>query len=213
MNNREAIPGFYFDLLHTLEEIKAPYMIIGGFAAAAYGSTRVTYDMDIVVDLREEHVEALADRYPPPRYYADLAQMRDSIRLGIPFNLIDTERGEKVDLIPLTMTPFYRKAFERRIRRRIETPAGIELEVWFARPEDVIIGKLMAWAESRSRRHEEDIHTMLVFIFSGMDEELASSFDEAYVEQEAKSLGDEVHTLWLRLRDSALRKTKEQSQV
>ena len=56
MSDREAVPSFYFDVLQTLEEIGAPYMIIGGFAAAAYGSTRVTYDIDIVVDLKEAHI-------------------------------------------------------------------------------------------------------------------------------------------------------------
>ena len=63
--------SFYVDIIKSLEEIKAPYVIIGAFAAAACGSTRATYDIDIVVDLQENHIEALIKRYPPPRYYAD----------------------------------------------------------------------------------------------------------------------------------------------
>ena len=79
----------------TLEAIDAPYMVIGAFAAIVYGSTRVTYDIDIVVDLAKEHIQALVDAYPSPRYYADPQQMRDSIRLGVMFNIIDTSRGGK----------------------------------------------------------------------------------------------------------------------
>jgi hypothetical protein len=73
--------SLFLDILHTLEDMGAPYMIIGAFAAIQYGITRVTYDIDIMVDLSEAHTEALAAAYPPPRYYADPVQMRDSIRV------------------------------------------------------------------------------------------------------------------------------------
>ena len=54
----------FFDILQTLNRINAPYMIIGGFAAAIYGNNRTTYDIDIVVDLHERHIQALAAAYP-----------------------------------------------------------------------------------------------------------------------------------------------------
>jgi hypothetical protein len=50
--------GLFLDILHTLESIEAPYMIIGAFAATVYGITRVTYDIDIVVKLEEAHTGA-----------------------------------------------------------------------------------------------------------------------------------------------------------
>lgn len=95
-----ASPNFnlFFAILQTLEAIQAPYMIIGAFAATLYGAPRTTYDIDIMVDLSEEHIAALAAAYPPPRYYADPEQMRSSIHWGIMFNIIDTSRGEKADL-------------------------------------------------------------------------------------------------------------------
>ena len=97
--------SFFFQILRVLEEIDAPYMIIGAFAAALYGSTRVTYDIDITVDLREEHIQRLARAFPSPRYYADPIQMRDSIRMGIMFNIIDSSRGEKADSCPWRWPP------------------------------------------------------------------------------------------------------------
>ena len=66
--------SLFLDVLRILEAIDAPYMGIGAFAAIIYGSTRTTYDIDIVVDLAEEHVQALVDAYPPPRFYADPQQ-------------------------------------------------------------------------------------------------------------------------------------------
>ena len=47
-NERSPDLSLFLDILHTLEAIDAPYMIIGAFAATVYGITRVTYDLDIV---------------------------------------------------------------------------------------------------------------------------------------------------------------------
>jgi len=195
--------SLFLDILHTLENIRAPYMLIGAFAGTVYGVTRVTFDIDIVVDLREEHIQALVTAYPLPRYYADPLQMRDSIRLGIMFNIIDTTRGEKADLVPLTMSPGYRLAFERRVRQIVAVPGAEPFEVWCARPEDVIVGKLMAWAEGKSRKHETDIYEMMVFHYLGADPEQAVLFDEAYVDAQAVFLGADVATLWQTIKQSA----------
>ncbi len=203
MTEPNAIPGFYFEVLQALEEIGAPYMIIGGFAAIAYGSTRLTFDIDVVVDLEEAHVQALAARFPPPRYYADPGQMRDSLRRGILFNLIDGELGQKVDLIPHNMEPYYRQALVRRIRLDFEDPTGARREVWFARPEDVVVGKLLAWAEARSRRHEEDILSMLAFHALTEDRPDSVGFDAERVDRAAAGLGPEVAALWRRLQEAA----------
>jgi len=197
--------SLFLDILHTLEAIDAPYMIIGAFAATVYGITRVTYDIDIVVDLNEEHIEALAAAYPLPRYYADPMQMRDSIRMGIMFNIIDTSRGEKADLVPLTMAWRYGQAFQRRVRQTVDIPGAEPFEVWCACPEDVIIGKLMAWAEGRSRKHETDIYEMMVFHYLGANPEMSAAFDEAYVDAQATTLGEDVAELWEAVKDAARR--------
>jgi hypothetical protein len=185
-------------------------MIIGAFAATVYGITRVTYDIDIVVDLDEEHIEALATAYPPPRYYADPVQMRNSIRQGIMFNIIDTSRGEKADLVPLTMASHYPHAFQRRVRQRVEVPGSESFDVWCARPEDVIVGKLMAWTEGRSRRHETDIYEMMVFQYLGTDPEQSAAFDETDVDAQARTLGTDVVALWEAVKEAARREANQQ---
>jgi hypothetical protein len=197
--------SLFLDILQTLESINAPYMIIGAFAATVYGITRTTYDIDIVVALTEENIMALTVAYPPPRYYADARQMRDAIRMGIMFNIIDTSRGEKADLVPLTMASRYRRAFARRVRQAVEIPGVPPFEVWCARPEDVIVGKLMAWAEGHARKHETDIYEMLVFLYLGRDPSLSAGFDEAYIDVQAQSLGDDVAELWQSIKAAARR--------
>lgn len=54
--------SLFLDILKTLESLDIPYMIIGAFAGTVYGVTRVTYDIDMVVDLNDAHIEALVHR-------------------------------------------------------------------------------------------------------------------------------------------------------
>ena len=75
----------FLDILLKLEELNIPYVIIGGFAATMYGITRATFDIDIIVNLEEKHIQALAEVYPLPRYYADPYQMRNAMQIGSSF--------------------------------------------------------------------------------------------------------------------------------
>ncbi|MDX1523293.1 MAG: hypothetical protein R3264_16830, partial [Anaerolineae bacterium] len=122
MSEKSQPSRLFVDILQTLEALDAPYVIIGAFAATAYGITRTTYDIDFIVDLSERHIQALATRYPGPRYYADPDQMRDSIRMGIMFNIIDSSYGEKADLVPTTMHPRYPQVLANHIRHQVELP-------------------------------------------------------------------------------------------
>ncbi|MDP1714400.1 MAG: hypothetical protein Q8L41_06590 [Anaerolineales bacterium] len=198
----ERRPDFslFLDILQLLERINAPYMVIGAFAATVYGISRVTYDIDIIVELSEEHINALSESYPLPRYYADPVMIRDSIEMGIMFNIIDTERGEKADLVPLSGSLDYRPAFERRVRQLVEIPGAEPFEIWCARPEDVIHGKLLAWKEGRSRKHETDIFEMMIFHFLNEPED--SPLEEK-IDHIAKTLGEETNQFWQKIKSDA----------
>lgn len=206
---KESPPDFslYFEILRVLEECGAPYMVIGAFAGAFYGIQRVTFDIDIVVDLTENHIRALVAAFPSPRYYADADQMRDSIRMGIMFNIIDSSRGEKADLVPLTMAQAYRRAFHFRIRQTVHIPGTEPFEIWVARPEDIIIGKLTAWVEGRSRKHETDIYEMMIANDLRMSA-FRADLDEVYIERQARALGEDAIQLWLAVRQAARREAK-----
>jgi hypothetical protein len=200
--------SLFLDILQTLERINAPYMIIGAFAGTVYGITRVTYDIDIVVDLSERHITALSNAYPLPRYYADPEMIRNSIDMGIMFNIIDTNRGEKADLVPLSGTLDYRPAFERRVRQLVEIPGAAPFEVWCARPEDVIFGKLLAWKEGRSRKHETDIfEIMLHHYIESKNGNMELNEDE--VDQLAERLGKETNDFWKKIKSNAKKEADE----
>ncbi len=82
-----ALFDLYIRVVKALDEIGAPYMIVGAFAGSIFGIARATADVDIMVDLREEHYELLSEKFPLPRYYADPEMIRSSVQMGIMFNI------------------------------------------------------------------------------------------------------------------------------
>jgi hypothetical protein len=77
------------------------------------------------------------------------------------------------------------------------------VEAWFARPEDVIVGKLMAWSEGHSFKHELDIRDILIAVQLGDDPEIASTFDVGYIDDWVKELDNEAQKLWENLKQLA----------
>jgi hypothetical protein len=211
-NRSDPDLSLFLDILHRLEEIDVPYVIVGGFAAAIYGITRATYDIDIIIDLNQEHIQALVDAYPLPRYYADPHQMHQAMKTGGLFNIIDTKRGEKADLFSITMDERYHPALENRLRQMVELPGMDPFAVWAARPEDVIVGKLMAWAELQTRRHESDIYELMVRQYLGGMSPTEHSFDEKYVDDQARSLGQEVSAFWQAVKEAAQQEAERNQQ-
>ena len=131
--------------------------------------------------------------------------IRNSIEMGIMFNIIDTNRGEKADLVPLSGALDYRSAFERRIRQLVEIPGAEPFEIWCARPEDVIHGKLLAWKEGRSRKHETDIFEMMVYHF--LNESGDSNLNEKLIDTIAATLGEETNQFWQKIKSDAKKDT------
>jgi hypothetical protein len=187
---------FYVQVVRALDEIGAPYMIVGAFGGYPFGISRTTYDIDILVDLREKDFEVLSQRFPLSRYYADPEIMRNSVQMGIMFNIIDTNEGIKADLVPLKRESEYQVAFSRRIRREFTDPAGNTFEAWVAQPTDIIIGKLRAWDEGRSNKHPNDIYSMLIFDLSGYSD---SSIDIDIVTTEVAHIGNDALEMWNQL--------------
>lgn len=195
---------FYIRVVQALDEIGAPYMIVGAFGGSAFGISRTTYDIDILVDLHEPDFEALSRKFPLPRYYADPEMMRDSVRMGIMFNIIDTGEGVKADLVPLRREPDYETAFERRVRREFVAPDGQSFEAWVAQPTDIIVGKLTAWNEGRSNKHPADIYSMLVFDMSGFSD---VPIDLDLISIEAARISPDAGELWRQLVERAKNET------
>lgn len=185
----------YVRVVKALDDIGAPYMIVGAFGGTIYGITRATHDIDIIVDLRETDYESLSQKFPLPRYYADPEMIKNSVEMGIMFNIIDSSEGIKADLVPLKREPDYQIAFDRRIRETFTDENDEPFEAWVAQPTDIIIGKLQAWNEGRSNKHPDDIYAILFFCLRGYSD---YQVDIEEVAEQAARIGPETLDIWLK---------------
>ncbi len=163
------LKAFFTYVIEVLENLGIPYMVVGGFAAIFYGEPRLTIDVDIVVDMKLEHVRPLVAAFPVPDYYVSEEGIRDSLQRGYPFNVIQPATGAKVDLVPLPRDPFTRSAFQRRQRLEFDEAGR---SATFITPEDIIVAKLIAHRETGSDKHLRDARGVLVMQWGELDLEV-----------------------------------------
>ncbi|MCC6540325.1 MAG: hypothetical protein IT162_22455 [Bryobacterales bacterium] len=135
-----ARPGLLL-LLEAFDRLEIAHMIVGSTVSSAYGFFRATADVDIVVDLRSEHVDSLAALLQPD-FYADAGQMRDALRFRRSFNVIHLATAYKFDLFTLHQDAYARAQFARRLHRETAVFGGEALEVSLCTPEDIVLNKL-----------------------------------------------------------------------
>jgi hypothetical protein len=123
----------------TLERIGIPYAVGGSLASSLHGVMRSTLDVDIVADMRLEHIQPLVASLSQ-EFYADDEMMRDAIEYHSSFNLIHYETAFKVDIFIRKVRAFDGMQLERRRTSVIATDP--DQSVYIVSPEDIILAKL-----------------------------------------------------------------------
>ncbi len=162
----DELKGFLAYVVAVLEDLKIPYMIVGGFAAILYGELRFTADVDIVVDMRSSHIQPFVEAFPVPAYYANEQAIQDSLQRKYPFNVIQMATGAKVDLVPLPDDVFTRIAFQRRLHLQYDRRGEY---ADFITPEDAVLAKLVAFQNTDSEKHLRDALGILVVQWGKLD--------------------------------------------
>ncbi len=173
-------------VVRALDERAIPYLIVGSIASMAYGEPRLTRDIDIVVDLRPEHVECLCAAFPADEFYVSLPAARQAVARRHQFNVIHPTSGNKIDFMIARSDAWGR---EQLARAKLELQPGTVASV--AAPEDVILSKLLYYREGHSDKHLRDVAAMLQV--SG------DEIDRSYVARWAKELG--VSDIWQAILD------------
>lgn len=171
-------------LIEKLSESLIPYMLVGSVAASFYGHPRSTVDIDIVVDADEETLCRFA-RSLGEGYFISEDSVREAIRSGTLFNIIDDASGYKADFIVRKERAFSRTEFNRRVSITM-----VDKHLNMATPEDVILSKL-EWSKlGSSERQWSD--ALQVAKTQG------ETLDLDYIEKWAREL--DVADLWKRIR-------------
>jgi hypothetical protein len=107
-----------------LERLGVPYVTAGSLASSVHGEPRSTNDIDIVADLRLQHLEALASALEEDWVWSTEAA-RDALVPGGSFNAIHVASAVKVDVFVVGTDDFdaHRVATGHRIRLT-DSPGG-----------------------------------------------------------------------------------------
>ncbi len=161
------------EIAAILDKHQIPYLITGGMAVFVWGRPRFTADIDLVVELSIEKVEALENalRSFNKAGYVDGDAMRAALANRGEFNFIDGKTGMKVDFWVSTGDAFDRSRLKRRVAKKI-----IGHEVYFSSPEDLILSKLRWWRDTGSSRHKEDIVSIIAISGDDLDREYLNSW-------------------------------------
>ena len=136
--NTSDVVTVILPLIEALEDFAIHYYLGGSVVSSAYGVSRPTQDVDIVADIRFNHVSALVRRLQA-EYYIDAEMIRDAIRHRSSFNLIYLDSMFKIDIF-LPKTRHY--AQQERLRARKEVIVEGVRPFYLSSPEDIILNKL-----------------------------------------------------------------------
>jgi hypothetical protein len=123
-----------------LERLGVRYYIGGSVAGSSYGYSRMTQDVDVVAELRMEHVKPLVEALQQ-EYYVNANTVADAVARRSCFNLIHNKTYFKVDIFAPQNRDYNRAAFQR-IRKKQLVKEDPTTEFFIASAEDVILSKL-----------------------------------------------------------------------
>ncbi|HEV2834350.1 MAG TPA: hypothetical protein VGW58_03480 [Pyrinomonadaceae bacterium] len=152
----------------TFETLKIRYVLVGSFASSMYGLYRATADIDILADIRAEHVGPLHEALKEAFYVDELA-MRNAIARRQSFNAIHYDSVFKVDLFVASDDAFATAQLERRQLRKLSP--DLTEEVYVATAEDTVLAKLRWFraGNESSQNQWNDVLGILAVLKGGLD--------------------------------------------
>ena len=152
------------------------YYVTGGVAAVAYGETRTTQDLDVVLAIDLIDLPQIAAILEAAGFY--VSGLDDVIAQRMfSFQATQIETISRVDLMVASFTEYARIQLSRR--KTIPISAG--KDVYFASPEDVVINKLLWGKSSQSEKQWRDVLSIM--------KTQQESLDYSYINKWADKLG------------------------
>lgn len=161
-----------------LDQLNIDYMLTGSFALQMYGESRMTRDIDIVIELSEAQASQMLPVFSKDFYIApELIQL--AMQDGSMFNIIHFKPMLKVDFILKKNIALHQSQFNRRKKITV-----LDYPVNVISPDDLIIAKLLWAKDTRSPMQIEDIRLLL--------KDRAAGLDTDYIQRWVAELGLET---------------------
>lgn len=144
-----------YKVADILDKLNMTYAITGGFAVAVWGNPRYTADIDIVIKLKSEKIDALIEMLSAvdEKVYISRQAVEEALERKNEFNFIHSDTGLKVDFrVGNSDDPELKERRAKEINDR---------KIYFVAPEELILNKLSWYQQSEISKHLEDIKTIL----------------------------------------------------
>lgn len=144
-----------YKVADILDKLNMTYAITGGFAVAVWGNPRYTADIDIVIKLKSEKIDALIEMLSAvdENVYISRQAVEEALERKNEFNFIHSDTGLKVDFwVGNSDDPELKERRAKEINDR---------KIYFVAPEELILNKLSWYQQSEISKHLEDIKTIL----------------------------------------------------
>ena len=156
-----------------LNEAEIPYMISGSIASNYYTVPRMTRDIDIVIELKQDDIDKFVGLFEKDFYLNKETVTNEVSRQGM-FNLIHDRYVVKIDFIINKSSTYQQAAFSRKKKVLIE-----QSPMWFVSVEDLVVSKLLWAKESHSEMQLKDVANLM---------ETVDSLDLAYIDNWVREL-------------------------
>lgn len=97
----------------AFEKLGILYYIGGSVASSTYGIPRSTMDVDMISDLKQQHVRSFV-KMLEPSYYIDENMILEAVERRASFNIIHLETMLKIDIFVVKDTPYDAETLRRR---------------------------------------------------------------------------------------------------
>lgn len=162
------------------EVLGVRYFIGGSVASMVFGESRVTYDVDIVVDARTIGVERLVTAFEVD-FHVDAELVRVAVRERRSFCMLNRSSATKIDVYVVEPTGFTGSELDRR--RVIRMGRSADAEAFVASPEDIVLQKLR-WYRAGGEVSERQLRDV-----DGVLKSRGTSLDVGYMRKWAAELG------------------------
>jgi len=170
-----------------LNKASIPYMVSGSIAANYYTVPRMTRDIDIVIELKQDDIDKFVSLFEDGFYVNREMVTNEVSRMGI-FNLIHNRYVIKIDFIIKKPSAHQKAAFSHKKEILIEGSP-----MWFISAEDLVISKLIWAKDSHSEMQLKDVRNLIKTVDNLDLKYIYNWVRELGLEQIYKEARDERH--------------------
>lgn len=152
-------PNLFLIYVKPLNDIGIRYVVTGSIASILYGEPRLTYDIDLIVEIHDQKLTQFMHAFPTIDFYIppeDIIKIENNREERGRINLIHHKTGFKADIYFVGQDNLCIWAIDNALTLKYH-----DVPMKIAPPEYVILRKLEYYREGQIQKHLLDIRNII----------------------------------------------------